>query len=280
MSVWLRRFCAGLCLLLNGLVWAAQTWRFAPLPMEQPETVVAQWRPVLDALSRQLGVEIRIDYSESYAELLDKFVQGRIDLAYLGPLPYVELKRRLPQAEVLVHLRESDGSAFYTCALIAAEEGGISSLKRLKNRRIALTQPLSTCGYFAVDTLLRRAGSNLQDNHYRYLDKHDAVALAVARGDFDLGGVKSAIAHKYRHLGLTVLAQSQPFPGFALVAHAGRVDARRREQIKRLLIESDAAQRSGWGPVARYGAVEASDADYDGVRALLPQRPIPQRGNF
>lgn len=257
----------------------AEEWRFAPLPMEHPEAVVAAWRPLLDHLSAQLGVSIRIDYAQSYQEILDKFASGALELAFLGPLPYIELKKREPSAIPLVHFKERNGSAFYTCALIASMDAGFSSA-RLVGRKIALTQPLSTCGYLATEGLLRTAGSSLEKNHYRYLDKHEAAALAVARGDFDAAGVKTSIARKYAHLGVMILAESKPFPGLALIAHGGRIDPARQERIRKLLVEAAPALRAQWGEDIRHGAVPAREADYDGVRALLPDRPIPTRGNF
>lgn len=265
-------------LLLTAPAARAEEWRFAPLPMENPETIVAAWKPALDYLAGKLGVAIRIDYSESYAELLDKFASGRIDLAYLGPLPYVELKKRLPAAEPLAHFREKDGSDFYTCALVAAAPG--VSPNTFVGKKIALTQPLSTCGWLATDGLLRGKGTGLEKNRYRYLDKHDAVALAVVRGEFDAGGAKTAIARKYAHLGLAILAESRPFPGFALVAHGGKIDAERRERLRQALVEADAATRARWGDQIRHGAAAAKDADYAAVRAYLPEHPIPEKGNM
>jgi hypothetical protein len=53
--------------------------------------------------------------------------------------------------------------------------------------RIALTQPLSTCGFLAASGLLREHGSDLAKNFYRYVNKHDEVAMAVVRGEFDAG---------------------------------------------------------------------------------------------
>lgn len=257
----------------------AEEWRFAPLPMEKPEAVVAAWRPLLDYLAEKLGVAIRIEYLASYEEILERFARGELELAYLGPLPYIELKKRLPATEPLVHFKEKDGSTTYTCALVAISDSGLTPAK-LVGKKIALTQPLSTCGYLATEALLSAAGTSVAKNRYRYLDKHDAAALAVARGEFDAAGVKSAIARKYAHLGLTILAESRPFPGFALVAHGGRIDPARRERLRQAIIGADPAIRARWGEAIRHGAVPAHDSDYDAVRAALPARPIPQQGNF
>jgi phosphonate transport system substrate-binding protein len=258
---------------------AAEPLAFAPLPMETPETVASQWKPALDYLGKALGTPLRIEYSASYATILDKFKAGKLDLAYLGPLPYVILKEQFPAAIPVAHFNEKNGQAHYTCAIVVLAERKLVA-KDLRGKTIALTQPLSTCGYLATDGLLRRAGSDLEKNHYRYLDKHDAVALAVARGDFDAGGLKTAIGNKYAHLGLQVVAESSPLTSFALVANGERLSPERIVALRAALIGVDPAQRATWGDNIRHGAVPASDKDYDPVRKLRARADIPEKGNF
>ena len=263
-----------------GLAQAADgVLSFAPLPMESPETVVGQWTPLLGHLERTLGIRLRIEYSRSYEEILEKFRAGRLDLAYLGPLSYVVLKEGFPAAVPVVHFNEKDGQPFYTCAVVALDERRLTA-GNLRGKTVALTQPLSTCGYLATDGLLRQAGSTLEANRYRYLDKHDAVALAVARGDFDAGGLKTAIGKKYAHLGLTVVAETPPLPSFALVANGARLSADTIERLRTALVAADSAARAGWGDNIRHGAVPAADANFDPVRKLRGRTKIPAKGNF
>lgn len=252
---------------------------FAPLPMESPETVISQWKPALDHLGTALGAHLRIEYSENYAVILEKFRAGKLDLAYLGPLPYVALRERFPDAIPVVHFNEKNGQPSYTCAIVTLAESNLV-LKDLRGKQIALTQPLSTCGYLATDGLLRRAGSDLEKNRYRYLDKHDTVAIAVARGDYDAGGLKTAIAQKYAHLGLKVIAESPPLPSFALIANGKRLSAVRIAEIRAALVGGDPGRRVTWGDSIRHGAVPASDKDYDAVRGLRGRDAIPEKDNY
>lgn len=97
----------------------AEPYAFAPLPMETPETVASQWKPALDYLGKALGTPLHIEYAESYATILEKFKAGKLDLAYLGPLPYVTLKKHFPAAVPVVHFNEKNGQPHYTCAIVA-----------------------------------------------------------------------------------------------------------------------------------------------------------------
>ena len=256
----------------------AKTIRFAPLPMENRETLVKQYRPLVLFLEEKTGANIVFDFSDNYTEIIKKFIEGNIDLAYLGPLPYVELKTKYAKAEPVVHFNEASGKPMYTCAIVALGDAGIK-LHGLKTSKVALTQPLSTCGYLSVQGLLKENGSNLEDNRYTYLDKHDAVALAVVRGEFELGGIKTAIAKKYSHLGLSVLAETAPMPAFALIANRSTLNDAVVDAIRSSLTPLDPAKDTDmlatWGENIRYGATEATDRDYEAVRRFKGNLDIP-----
>jgi phosphonate transport system substrate-binding protein len=256
-----------------------ETLRLAPLPLENRETLITQYRPLAVYLEKVLNVTVILDFSDDYAEIINKFMAGKIDIAYLGPLPYVELRAKYDQAEPVVHFNEANGKPMYTCAIVTTADSPLK-LEGLKNRKIALTQPLSTCGYLSVNGLLREHGSSLADNRYTYLDKHDAVALAVVRGEFDAGGIKTAIGKKYSHMGLMVLAETVPMPSFGLVANKATMSDQAitalRESLKRLdPAGADKEMLGSWGENIRNGVVVAVDSDYDAVRKFKSNLQIP-----
>ena len=278
------RLLSWLCALLAIIVtWTAtaqaETLRFAPLPMENRETVVKQYRPMVLYLEKSLNVTIEFVFSDNYADILNNFIAGQIDLAYLGPLPYAELRAKDSQAEPLVHFNEASGQPMYTCAIVTLADSPLQ-LQGLKNKKIALTQPLSTCGYLSVNGLLREQGGSLEDNRYTYLDKHDAVALAVVRGEFDAGGLKTAIGKKYAHMGLKILAETAPMPSFGLVGNRATMSTTTMQALREALTKLDPAagdkeMLATWGENIRYGAVAASDKDYDVVRKFKGNGTIP-----
>ena len=257
----------------------AETIRFAPLPLENRETVVKQYRPMVLYLEKKLNVTIEFVFSDNYADIINNFTKGQIDLAYLGPLPYVELRAKDSKAEPLVHFNEASGKPMYTCAIATLADSPLH-LQGLKKKAIALTQPLSTCGYLSVNGLLQEQGSSLEDNRYTYLDKHDAVALAVVRGEYDAGGLKTAIGKKYAHMGLKIVAETAAMPSFGLVANRATMSASTMQALREALIALDpvAADKemlATWGDNIRFGAVAASDKDYDVVRKFKGNSVIP-----
>ncbi|MDZ7641514.1 MAG: PhnD/SsuA/transferrin family substrate-binding protein [Desulfurivibrio sp.] len=258
---------------------------FAALPTESPKTVFKEVRPLLDYLGKHLEVEFTIEYAASYGELLAKFQDNAIDLAFLGPLPYVVLREKQPAAEPVVIFLEEDGQPTYTCSLLVTMDeamNGIGEPAALATHPLALTNPYSTCGYLVSDHILNRFGLSLEQIGYQYLDSHTRVALAVARGEYAAGGIKTSIGRKYLHLGLEFLAESEEVPGRPLVANGETVPGEVLAELRRLLTAPDSrdepaarAVTRGWGRLFQHGAVAATDQDFDPLRRMLEDREIP-----
>lgn len=279
---------AALILVFHGMFFCvnAETLRFAPLPMEVQDKLIKQFQPMILLLEHSLDLKIIYKCSNTYSGILEKFRRSQLDLAYLGPLPYVELKALFSHAEPLVFFKEADGKSTYTCALVSFPDNFFDHYNA-HQRKIALTQPLSTCGYFAMSGLMHRHGGELEQNFYQYVNTHADVALSVIRGVFDAGAMKTAIAEEYSHLGLQILAETNPFPGFALVANAKTLSPERMALIRQTLISLDPLGKHReqlllWGENIRHGAVPATDDDYQGVRQLLKEMNIhiPAKGNL
>lgn len=260
--------------------------RFAPLPLEDRKIIHEQFQGLVEYLAEHTGVPVEVVHVGDYAEILERFQASEIDLAYLGPLPYVLLERSFPPAEPLACFRDESGSATYTCSLITTGESGLT-LPEIKGMHIGLTQPFSTCGYLAVSQMLGEAGLALErnGNSFAYAGSHSEAALGVARGEYDLAGLKTAIAARYQHLDLHVIARSRPFPGFTLVANTESLDSDTLGRLQQALLaldpENDPADRARvrrWGRHLREGTVPASACDYDGVADLLEEIPWPIPG--
>ena len=266
---------------IGGLCWpllahGKEPLRFAPLPRESPEVVLLQFLAMTQYLEQQ-GQPVEFVFYDQYDELLRAFQDGRVDLAYLGPLSYVYLRDRHPAADPLVRFNEADGQPSYRCVLVGFS-GDRIDLARRQDLTVALTQPLSTCGYMGTDRLLRpAAGISLAKTRYRYLDSHEAVALSVLSGEFAVGGMKDDIAAGFADLGLIVLAQTKrKMPGHALVANGRTVSAEQRAELTRLLLSAPAAEYGNWGTPIRHGAQATDDADFDVIRTMRDLLPLAE----
>lgn len=271
---------------LAQTAWADSILRFAPLPLEDRKILHEQFHGLMAYLSRQTNRQIEMVYLDDYANILDSFRNNQIDLAYLGPLPYVILKKDFAAAEPVVCFRDVNGMPDYTCSLVAFGDDDLQ-LDKLKGLRFGLTQPYSTCGYLAVSEMLRQQGLSLHrdGNSFRYAGSHSKAALGVARGEFDVAGVKTAIAKRYLHLDLHILEESHRFPGFALVANRNNLDEQTIATLRAALLALDPTQNPAdrnrtrsWGKHLRNGAGPPAACNYDGVAEALQHTPWPIPG--
>lgn len=252
---------------------------FAPLPMENKEAIYKTFAPLTNYLSQTLHVTIHYDFSDSYDALLAKIAAGKVDMAYLGPLPYVTLRKNYPFVTPLVHFKEASGDASYTCSIIGLKDD-LKELTTMRQTPIALTDPLSTCGYLSTEGLLKSMHNSLENNLYRYVQKHDEVALEIIRGKYQYGGIKTAIAKRYQHLGIMILASTEPLPGFAMIANTKRLSPETLTQLQRALLQTNQIDKNAWGESVKYGCVEANDQDYEALRTLQNGVTIHPEGNF
>lgn len=266
--------------LFTGLIFADnKTLVFAPLPLKDIKSIHTQFSPMIRYLQKKLKTKIKIDYNTSYDEILRKFEKGEIDIAYLGPLPYLSLDERYPYVKPLVNFRNKKGAVSYTCSFVSFIST-TNKIKSLQNTKIALTQPLSTCGYLFVNDILKNFNTNIEENKYRYLGRHDKVALSVIRDEFTYGGLKSDIAKEYFHLGLKEIKQSEEIPNFILVANAKTIKNDVINNIKNSMISIDKDELELWHKSLKYGTKETKDEDYDHLRKLIKSTKIPHESNF
>jgi phosphonate transport system substrate-binding protein len=254
----------------------------APLPMVKSEILLKEYQPLLDYLEAETGHPFRLVYYADYAALLKNIAEGKVDLAFLGPLPYVELRRTNSRIRPIARFLNARGDDRYTCSLFTSVRHSVGAIEDLEGKSIALTQRLSTCGYLAMEHLLSRHSRSLEHNHYEFTGSHTNAIFGVVVGDFDAGGAKTSIVDAYRHLGLKELAQTEPLPGFLWVASESLSDtlyARVKQAILRLeplQNPEDAEITRHWRSNIRYGAVEARDSDYDVIRKMLQQLTLPE----
>lgn len=227
---------------------------YCPIPMVNPEKVVAESRPMLDYLSRTLQTPIQINYPSNNAEVVKAFMEDRIDLAEIGALPYLLLREVAPHARALVFILDEGASAMYTCALVAPFDGApsVEALAGEAPLLLASTQTLSTCGPLSASWLLHTAGIAPARADYKILGNHEEVALAVARAEYVAGSMKTLIAQRYRHLGVRVLAETPPLPVFALVVNTRSVPESTIIAIKDALLNVSTEERARWA-IGRHG---------------------------
>lgn len=239
---------------------------YTAVSVQDREATIAAHRDVVTALSNALSRDITIDYEIDHRQVVVDFINGKIDIAYFGSLPYVAMARRYNNYEILAAVNEDTGRPWYRCTLVRAFDGP-TDLDKLKGS-IALTNPLSTCGYLSVSTLLQQHNLDLEKIPYYFIGTHDDVALAVIRGEYAVGGVKDIIARKYEALLLEVMATTPLLPGSLLVANRETLSDAEIALLRTALTNTHLGTYETWG-IGSHGFSSVDHSDYARIDEMM-----------
>ncbi|MFW9626805.1 MAG: PhnD/SsuA/transferrin family substrate-binding protein [Sulfurospirillum sp.] len=251
---------------------------FAPLPFFNSNQILEDFFPMVNYLEEALDENIAFHYEKKYDDIIAAFKANKIDIAYFGPLPFLTLQKSFPYALPIITFHESDGERGYRCALVKFAGDTLSPKATLK---VALTQPLSTCGYTKTKVLVNDyLHTNLDTMLYRYVGTHDEVALSIIRGDFQMGGMKESIAKEYASLGLEVIQTTSLIPGFSLVVNTQTLSLEQIEKIKSILLAAPKEVYQTWGKDIRYGMSETDMEMFKHLKSEIETFNVPQSGSF
>jgi len=253
---------------------------FASLPHANIQRVFEDFSPMTNYLESALHEKIEFRYEKQYDDIIEQFATNKIDIAYFGPLPFLVLAKKFPSALPIVTFHESDGKNSYRCALVKFAKDTVD-FKTQPRPKIALTQPLSTCGYTKTKILLKDYyHQDLSKMLYRYAGKHDEAALGVIRGDFLLAGIKESVAQEYKSLGLEIVSVSALLPGFTLVANTQTLSPEQIETIQKTLLQAPKEVYETWGKELSHGMSKPDAALFNGHSMDLLEFDVPPSGNF
>jgi phosphonate transport system substrate-binding protein len=276
--VWrcLHRFIVTLALLAAtttaGAAPGTQPLRFGAVSFYNPRIMYLKYQPLVDYLSARTGRPWELVISPSYEETVEALCDGRLALAYLGPLTYVRAHARCGALPV-VRLN-TDGSSTYRSLIMVRRDSPISSLAGLAGKRFGFGSPLSTSSHLVPRAMLMDAGVVPgRDVRCVYYEHHERAARAVLLGEVEACGIRDTVGRKFEQRGLRVLAESVPIPNFPLVL-AHDADGWLRQEVVRALVvlpRADPAAReiiAGWDEELASGFALTSDGEFDAVREL------------
>lgn len=206
------------CLSLPSAAADKQALRFGLYPYANPAAVYQSFRPLVDVLVKQSGHPITLDVAPNYTSHVRRLGEGKIDLAFVGPSPYVKANDRYHALELLARLNIQNDSGDQTL-IIAKKQSPVTKLADLKGKSFAFGDYQSFGSHFMPRYLLRQHGVTLWDLvAYDYVMGHDNVILAVRNGDFDAGAVRNDVFQNYDDReALKIIAGPIAIPPHAIV---------------------------------------------------------------
>ena len=217
------------------------TLLFAVHPYDTPSRLERRFRPLCNYLGRRLGRPVALYLAHSYGDQIRRIANGQVDLAYMGPTPYLRAHDHYLEDNGIKDLRilageTRHGLAGFHSVIVALDSSPVRTLSDLRDRTLAFGENRSFGSHFVPRALLWQAGLTLADlKDYAYLGRHERVALAVVHGDFDAGGLRKDVAQLYMDRGLRIVAESPLLPPHVIVARPG-LDPALGEAVRSALI--------------------------------------------
>jgi len=248
---------------------------FGVYASDKPSAMVAQIRPTLDVVERNLAdilkdtVRIKLEVLRDYQTGVEVLTSGQIDFARLGAASYVTAKDEVPEIDLLTAELNGDSKSFGG-VICVRQDSPINGTADLKGKTFAFGAEQSTMGRYVAQLYLARAGITAGDlKSFSYLDRHDRVAAAVAAGQFDAGALEETMFNKLANEGLPIRAiTSFRDATKAWVARKG-LDPALKAALRQALV---AVRDPEALKALRFDGFEAAtDADYAGTRAAIKE---------
>lgn len=260
-----------LLLVAAGQAGATKKWdtlTFGIYPYDSPTQVYSSFEPLAASIARATGRKVEIVIAPNYMAHIVNISEGRVDLGFMGPSPYIKAQDRFGGVVLLARLL-TQGQRNDRLVVIAHRDSGIRSLADLKGRTFAFGDHQSYGSHFYPRYLLSKNGVKLKDlKSYDYLGNHSRVILAISHRDFDAGGVREDIYDRYRDRPIRKIAGPFPMPPHVIVCRKD-LPEETRKKIQALLFAPMAPPvlkaidplLTGFGPVV--------DADFAEARMVV-----------
>lgn len=244
--------------------------RVALLPDENAATIIKDNQPLKAYLERTLDKRIELVVTTDYSSMIEAMRFGRLELAYFGPLSYT-LAESKSDIEAFA-ARMKGGEATYKAVVIGNIEKGITRIEDAAGQDVVYGDTASTSSHLIPKSMLRARGlTEGKDYNEHFAGAHDAVALAVQKGNAVLGGLSKPIFESLVARGIVsldkvrVLAESKPFPQYPWTMRSD-LDPKLKQKVRTAFYELD--DPSILKPFKAEGFAAIGDEDYDVVRDL------------
>ena len=240
----------------------------ALLPDENAASVIQDNQGLTAYLEENLDKEVELVVTTDYSSMIEAASNGRLDLAYFGPMSYVLAKTKSNIEPFAARLK--NGTTTYTSIIIGNVEAGVDEFADIEGATVAFGDPASTSSRLFPELTLAEAGLKAGENYEAvFLGAHDAVALAVQNGNAQAGGLSRPIFDSLLEEGtidsskVTVIAESNPIPQYPWTMRSD-LDPALKAQIGSTFLNID--DESVLGPFKADGFAAMADEDYDGIR--------------
>ncbi len=248
---------------------AQEPLRVGLVPNQNPEKVEAEYAPLGEYLSEELGTEVELSVPASYNAVVEAMASGELDLAYFGGLTYVQARERAKVHPLVTEINPRTHDTTYRSVIIVPADSPIREVSELRGKDFAFGSVSSTSGSLYPSIMLKEAGIDHRTDlgETTYTGGHDATAQAVAGGRVDAGGIEDRILYRLQEEGaiekgsVRVIEESASIQGYPWVVRDDLPDDLENAITDAYLNMEDPKLLDLLGAEG-YERVEAGDYDY------------------
>lgn len=259
--------------------------RVGVIPNIAPDDQRAKYEPLRAYLQTELGTEVELFVATDYAGVVTALTGGKIDVAYLGGLTYVQAEQQSDVVPLVTEV-DRDRTTKYQSVIVVRSDSPLQSVQDLlaSGGTFAFGDVRSTSGSLYPRIMLDEAGAECSSSTIAdcpplakttFTGGHDATAKAVVAGSVDAGGLELRILHRLEQDGsvdpgaLRAIATKDVI-GYPWVARAA-LGEQTLTKIRSAFLAVDDPTLLDLLRAKKYEAVTA--ADYDEIRQQLG-RPL------
>lgn len=237
------------------------------------------FQPVFDAVARQTGLSFKLIVGSSYAAVVQALHNNQADVAFLGPVAFVQAHRQ-GDAELLAVAVENGRSAYYA-GIFVRRESPVKKIADLRGHGVAFGDINSASSFIVPAALIMAENIQLEKDLGRIVlaGSHAAALQALAAGKIDAACASFEAFEKAVGQGVLlakdfrVLARSAaiPYPPLAMNPRLpGEIKTRLVAAFADVHRHVPAGSLRGYGGrrVERY-ATTVTAGDYTGVAELM-----------
>lgn len=197
----------------------------------------ADYQPVFNAISRGTGLRFNLRVAQSYGAVVEAMCGGQADIAFVGPVTFVQASRR-GCAELLAVAVEN-GRSIYYAGLFARTDSGIRTISGVRGKRVAFGDINSASSFtFPVAMIIEAKIDPVRDlAQVRLTGSHVNSIAALAQGRVDVAALSFDSYEKAVRQGIAdprrfrVIAKSAPIPYPPLVVNS-RLPAQLKAKLR------------------------------------------------
>ena len=270
-------------------------------PSVDAKVIDASGKEIQEYLERETPYKFEVKIPQSYIAVVEAFGSKRADVAAMNTFAYLLAHEKYAAEARLIVIR--NGKSTYQSQIIARKKDGYKDLKDLNGKKFAFVDPASLSGYLLPLKVLNDAGVKLGETVFAM--KHDSVVSMVYQGQVDAGATfysppekgdiedaRRLVRTQYPDVEskIEIVKLTNDVPNDPIAFREGMPEEMKRAIANAFMkFVSTPAGKESFNKL--YGVTDikpATDADYDGVRAMLKElgkssedlvRPAPGSGS-